>query len=198
MPWFWMSTCTQNKFNNVINLWQEKGLGAIIKEPEKWLRDLLYPTINECHEAYQKTQDSATFAKKYLERLVHEYMKHKEYNAYKHGLRIFPRQRNFHDIDSTSAEGVTGNQGGFLEFLRYELLQGNDYEYHIKHTSQKYDVNVDINIIRTNTWILQNFFERKRVESKAVEGQKVTFNLALFDKLRVEDIFSTGYFEMSR
>jgi hypothetical protein len=47
LPWFWMSTCTQNKFNNIMNLWQEKGLDAIIKEPEKWLRDILYPTINE-------------------------------------------------------------------------------------------------------------------------------------------------------
>jgi hypothetical protein len=197
MPWFWMSTCTQNKFNNVINLWQEKGLGAIIKEPEKWLRDMLYPTINECHEAYQKTKDSANFSKKYLERLVHEYMKHKEYNAYKHGLRIFPSQRKFHTIVGSSVEGVTDIQGGFLEFLKYELLQGNDYEYRIEHTSQRYDVNVDINIIRTTTWLLQNFFERKRAESKAVEGQQVTFNLALFDKLRVEDIFSTGYFEMS-
>jgi hypothetical protein len=193
MPWFWMSTCTQNKFNNIINLWQEKGLGAIIKEPEKWLRDMLYPTINECHGAYQKTKDSATFAKKYLDRLVHEYMRHKEYNAFKHGLRIFPCQANFHAIDGTSVEGATDIQRGFLEFLKYELLQENDYEYRIKHTYQKYDVNVDINIIRTNTWLLQNFFERKRAESKAVAGQKVTFNLALFDKLKVEDIFSTGY-----
>jgi hypothetical protein len=197
MPWFWMSTCTQNKFNNIINLWQEKGLDAIIREPEKWLRDMLYPTINESHEAYQKTKDSATFAKKYLERLVHEYMKHKEYNSYKHGLKIFPQQRNVHAIDGTSVEEVTDTQGDFLEFLKYELLEGNDYEYRIRHISQKYDVNVDINIIRTTTWLLQNFLERKRAESKAVEGQQVTFNLALFDKLRVEDIFSTGYFEMS-
>jgi hypothetical protein len=193
MPWFWMSTCTQNKFNNVINLWQEKGLGAIIKEPEKWLRDLLYPTINECHEAYQKTQDSATFAKKYLERLVHEYMKHKEYNSYKNGLRLFPCQRNLHNIDGTSAEGVTDAQKDSLEFLKYEPLEGNDYGYRIKHISQQYNVNVDINIIRTNTWVLQNILERKRAESKAVDGHKVIFNLALFDKLKVEDIFSTGY-----
>jgi len=41
MPWLWMSTCTQNKFNNVINLWQEVGLGGIIREPEKWLRDTI-------------------------------------------------------------------------------------------------------------------------------------------------------------
>ena len=92
---------------------KKKGLGVIIKEPEKWLRDMLYPTINESHEAYQKTNDSANFAKKYLERLVHEYMKHKEYNAYKHGLRIFPAQGKFHTIDGSSVEGVTDTQGGF-------------------------------------------------------------------------------------
>ena len=198
VPWFWMSTCTQNKFNNIINLWQEKGLDAIIKEPEKWLRDILYPTINESHEAYQKTKDSATFARKYLDRLVYEYMKHKEYNAYKHGLRVFPGQASFHTIDNTTGETLTDIQGDFLEFLKYEILHENDYEYRIEYASQEYDVNVDISIIKITTWLLQNFLERKRAESKAVEGQKATFNLALFDKLEVDDIFSTGYVERGR
>jgi hypothetical protein len=199
MPWFWMSTCTQNKFNNIMNLWQEKGLDAIIKEPEKWLRNALYPTITESHEKYQKTKDSATFAKKYLNRLVREYMRHKEYNAYKHGLRIFPGPGRFQAIDDdTSGEGVTDIQGDFLEFLTYELLlHGRNYEYRIKRTLKKYDVKVDINIISTTTWLLQNFLERKHVESKAAQGQKVTFNLALFDNLKLEDIFRSGYyFEM--
>jgi len=198
VPWFWMSICTTNKFNNIMNLWQEKGLEAIIEEPDKWLRDTLYPTIDESHDAYHKTKASAVFAKKYLDRLVYEYMKHKEYNAYKHGLRIFPSQSDFQTIDDTSLQGVTNIEAHFLEFLKYELREGNDFEYLIQHTSQKYDVNVDINIIRTTTLLFQNILERKRAESKAVEGQKVTFSLALFDKLKVEDIFSTGYFEMSR
>ncbi len=198
VPWFWMSTCTTNKFNNIMNLWQGKGLDAIIEEPEKWLRDTLYPTIDESHDAYHKTKGSAAFAKNYLDRLAHEYMKHKEYNAYKLGLRIFPNQSDFHAIDRTSLQGVMNIEGDLLEFLNYELSEGNDFEYRIKHTSQKYDVNVDINIIRTTTLLFQNFLERKRAESKAVSGQKVTFSLALFDKLKVEDIFSTGYFETSR
>ena len=75
LPWFWMSTCDQNKFNSIMKLWQKKGLDAIIKEPEKWLRDVLYPTTNESNERYQKTKESATFAKKYLDRLAREYMK---------------------------------------------------------------------------------------------------------------------------
>ncbi|MDQ3977390.1 MAG: hypothetical protein M3264_12765, partial [Thermoproteota archaeon] len=170
----------------------------IIEEPEKWLRDILYPTINESQGEYQKTKDSATFAKKYLDRLVREYMRHKEYNAYKNGLRIFPGPGRLQAIDNTSEVVVTDTQGDLLEFLTYELLlQGQDYEYRIKRTSKKYDVKVDINIISTTTWLLQNFLERKRVESKAVQGQKVTFNLALFDNLKVEDIFRSGYFEMS-
>jgi hypothetical protein len=198
IPWFWMSTCTQNKFNNIMNLWQEKGLEAIIKEPEKWLRDILYPTINESQAEYQKTKDSATFTKKYLDRLVREYMSHKEYNAYKHGLKVFPGHSHFQAIDNTnSGEVVTDIQGDLLDFLTYEIPQGHDYEYLIKRSSKKYDVKVDINIIRTTTWLLQNFLERSRVESKAVQGQKVTFNLALFDNLKVEDIFRFGYFEMS-
>ena len=200
MPWFWMSTCTQNKFNNIMNLWQEKGLNAIINEPEKWLRDILYPTITESHEKYQKTKDSATFAKKYLNRLVREYIRHKEYNAYKHGLRIFPGPGRFQEFDEdNSGEEVTGIRGDSLEFLTYELpLHGDEHEYRIKRTSKKYDVKVDINIISTTTWLLQIFLERKRVESKAVQGQKVTFNLALFDNLKLEDIFRSDYYsEMS-
>jgi hypothetical protein len=199
MPWFWMSTCTQNKFNNIMNLWQEKGLDAIIKEPEKWLRDILYPTVNESHEKYQKTKESATFAKKYLDRLVREYMRHREYNAYKHGVRIFPVLGPFQAIDDTTTSGEVfpDTQGDLLEFLTYELLQGDDYEYRIKRTLKKYDVKVDINIISITTRLLQNFLERKRVESKAAKGQKVTFNLALFDNLKVEDIFDAGYLETS-
>ena len=197
MPWFWMSTCTQNKFNNIMNLWQEKGLDAIIKEPETWLRDILYPTISESHEKYQKTKDSAIFAKKYLDRLVREYMRHKEYNAYKHGLKIFPGPGRFQAIDDTSGEPVIDIQGNVLEFLTYEIPQERNYPYRIKRTSKKYDVKVDINIISTTTWFLQNFLERKRVESRAAQGQKVTFNLALFDNLKLEDIFRSGYLERS-
>ncbi|HEX6282935.1 MAG TPA: hypothetical protein VFZ67_11955 [Nitrososphaera sp.] len=199
LPWFWMSTCTQNKFNNIMNLWQEKGLDAIIKEPEKWLRDALFPTINESRKEYQKTKESATFAKKYLNRLVREYMRHKEYNAYKHGLRVFPG----HGRVQATTDEATGEvaaediQGDILEFLTYELPAGHDYEYRIKRTSKKYDVNVDIGIISITTWLLQNFLERKRVESKATPGQEVTFNSVLLDNFKVEDIFRLGYFEMS-
>jgi hypothetical protein len=195
MPWFWMSICTQTKFNNIMNLWQEKGLDAIIKEPEEWLRDKLYPTISESHEGYLQTKRSAIFAKKYLDRLVQEYMRHKEYNAYKHGLRVFPSYKSLEVKDGIQGDGPTDVQQDFLEFLRYELIEGTEHEYRIKSTSIKYDVKVDMNIIRTNTWLLQNFYERKRLETKAIEGQRVTFNLALFDRLTIEDIFGSNFSE---
>jgi hypothetical protein len=198
MPWFWMSTCTQNKFNNIMNLWQEKGLDAIIKEPEKWLRDALYPTINESRKEYQKTKESAIFAKKYLDRLVREYMRQREYSAYKHGLRVFPGQGRVQSTDEAAGEvAAEAIQGDILEFLTYELPAGQDYEYRIMCTSKKYDVNVDINIISITTWLLQNFLERKRVESKAAPGQEVTFNSVLLDNFKVEDIFRLGYVETS-
>jgi hypothetical protein len=198
MPWFWMSTCTQNKFNNIMNLWQEKGLDAIIKEPEKWLRDALYPTINESRKEYQKTKESAIFAKKYLDRLVQEYMRQREYSAHKHGLRVFPGQGRVQSTDEAAGEvAAEAIQGDILEFLTYELPAGQDYEYRIMCTSKKYDVNVDINIISITTWILQNFLERKRVESKAAPGQEVTFNSVLLDNFKVEDIFRLGYVETS-
>jgi hypothetical protein len=198
LPWFWMSTCTQNKFNNIMNLWQERGLDAIIKEPEKWLRDAFYPTINESRKEYQRTKDSAAFAKKYLDRLAREYMRHREYNAYKHGLRVFPGQGLIQATDEATGEVAAEDiQGDILEFLTYELQAGHDYEYRFKRTSKKYDVNVDIGIISITTWLLQNFLERKRVESKATPGQEVAFNSVLLDNFNVEDIFRLGYFEMS-
>ncbi|MDQ3835626.1 MAG: hypothetical protein M3270_01650 [Thermoproteota archaeon] len=197
MPWFWMSTCTQNKFNNIMSVWQEKGLGGIIKEPENWLRDVLYPTINESHQGYQKTKDSATFTKKYLDRLVTEYMRHKEYNAYKNGMRIFPSPAHIDVIDGTSGETATNVQGDSLEYVAYEPQQEGEYEFRMKRALMKFNIGVDINIISTTTKILQNFLERKRVESKTLQGQKGTFNLALFDKVKVEDIFTSDYFEVT-
>ncbi|MDQ4101306.1 MAG: hypothetical protein M3115_03860 [Thermoproteota archaeon] len=166
MPWFWMSICTQTKFNNIMNLWQEKGLDAIIKEPEEWLRDILYPTINKSHEGYLKTKRSASFAKKYLDRLVQEYMRHKEYNAYKHGLRVFPSHKSLEVKDGIQGDSPTDSQQDFLEFLRYELLEETEHEYRIKSTSIKYDVKVDMNIIRTNTWLLQNFLRENGLKLK--------------------------------
>jgi hypothetical protein len=128
-------------------------------------------------------------------------MRHREYNAYKHGLRVFPGQGHVQTIhDEATGEEVAAEaiQGDILEFLTYELpAGGQDYEYRIKCTSKKYDVNVDINIISITTWLLQNFLERKRVESKAAPGQEVTFNSVLLDNFKVEDIFPLGYFEMS-
>ncbi|MDQ3848380.1 MAG: hypothetical protein M3261_05435, partial [Thermoproteota archaeon] len=132
MPWFWMSVCTQNKFNNIINLWLDKGLDAIIKKPEEWLRDTLYPTINENHIGYQKTEESARFVKSYLDRLLHECMINKEYVAYKHGLRTFPSLGHFRPIDDTSEQKHTENQRNLLEFLTYELQQHQETEYHMK------------------------------------------------------------------
>jgi hypothetical protein len=106
LPWFWMSTCSQNKFNKILNMWSKnKGLGSVIKEPEQWLRDVFYLTINESSKDYQRTKESAAFAKKYLDRLAREYMRHNEYNAYKHGLRVFPGQGRVQAIDD--ATGTT-------------------------------------------------------------------------------------------
>jgi hypothetical protein len=197
LPWFWMSTCDQNKFNNIMKLWQKNGLDAIIKEPEKWLRDALYPTINESREEYQKTKESARFAKKYLDRLAHEYKKHDEYNAYKHGLRLFPGPGRLQAIDDATGKVVTDIQGDFLEFLTNERLAGHDYGYRIKSTSKKYDVNVDIGIIETTTRILQIFLERQRLNIKVANGQKFSFNLIFLDNLKVEDIFRSSYFQMA-
>jgi len=161
----------------------------------------MYPTINESHKGYQKIKDSATFTKKYLDRLVNEYARHKEYKAYRNGLRIFPSPAHIQaaavvvvaDLDDTSREKLLSLQANSLEHLIYEIPHNEEaYEYSMSRALRKFNTQVDINIISTNTRILQNFLERKRVESKTVRAEKGTFSLALFDKLRVEDIFSTG------
>jgi hypothetical protein len=189
MPWFWMSVCTQNKFNNIINLWRDEGLDSIINKPEEWLRDMLYPTINENHIGYQKTEQSATFVKRYLDRLLSEYMRHREYAAYKLGMKTFASLAPFGAIDDTSGQEHTVQNENLIEFLVYEPPQHPDIEYRVNLISKKYDVESDIKIIRITTWLLQNIFERKRAESKATAGQKVSFNLALFDTLKIENIF---------
>lgn len=121
VPWFWMSTCDQTKLNTIMNIWQEeKGVEAIIKEPEKWLRDALYSTVNESHQHYERSKESATFARKYLDRLAREYMKHNEYNAYKQGLRVFPGPGSFKATNDVTGKVYADIQGNFLGFLTYK------------------------------------------------------------------------------
>jgi hypothetical protein len=70
LPWFWMTVTGQGKFNNIMNIWQESGLEAIIKEPEIWLRNALYPTVDKSHKDYDRSKRSVIFAKDYLDRLA--------------------------------------------------------------------------------------------------------------------------------
>lgn len=112
----------------------------------------------------------------YLNVLARVYKRHKEYNAYKHGLRVFPGQSSFRAIDEATGETVTDIQGDFLEFLTPKHQQEQEYEYRIRHTSKEYDIRADMHLIRITTWLLQNFFERKRLQLKTPQGQKFSFN----------------------
>jgi hypothetical protein len=50
-------------------------------------------------------------------------------------------------------------------------------------------------IININTWLLQNFLEVKRIQSKVAQGQKVTENpnYILLDNYKVENIFRSSF-----
>jgi hypothetical protein len=206
-PWLWMSACDQKKSLIIMEFWEAKGLDAIIKQPqeaEEWLRETLYPTVIESDKHYQKAKESAAFIKKFLDRLVTYYIKHNEYNAYKHGLRLFPGQESLTVIDDTTQKVVSHSQGDMFVFLNHKPLEGTlngqpVYGRRIKRNSKRYDSGLDIKRINVITGILQNFLEEKHVQFKTPVLQKRTSYRAYFDDYKVEDFFSSGddYSEMS-
>jgi hypothetical protein len=205
-PWLWMSSCKQRTSRDIMNVWKAKGLQAIIKKPggaEGWLRETLYPTVIETSKDYQRSNESASFIKKFLDRLVVYYMEHNEYNAYKHGLTLFPGQESLTVIDDATQKVIGRSQGDILLFLtdtplKEGTLNGQPaYGYHIRRNSKRYDVGLDLNRINIITGIMQNFLEQKHVQFETSVGKERKYHRVYFDGFRVEDFFSSGYSEIS-
>jgi hypothetical protein len=90
LPWIWIARCGHKELYDLIEQVKSDGLSSIQNSPEIWLRANLYPSIvTELHKDYEKSKLSCNFVIKYLEALVGEYIDHKEYNSYKHGLHAF-------------------------------------------------------------------------------------------------------------
>ena len=200
-----MSSAEQRTTRDIMNFWRAKGLDAIIKEPqtaEEWLRETLYPNVIESGKNYQKAKDSAAFIKKFLDRMVTYYMDHNEYNASKHGLKSFPGWGGLTAINDATQNLEYSSHGDLVVFLKYTRLKGIHngeplYGYRIKHSSKRYDVELDINRIEVITGILQNFLEEKHVQFKALAWQKSRDSSVYFDGKTVDDYFSLGLSEMS-
>jgi len=193
-PWFWISSCKQRKFYYFMNLWKEKGLEGIINEPEEWLRERLYPTVIDRHRDHQKAKVSVAFIKKFLDRLLTYFMDHEEYNAYKHGLRVFPDKARITDPDEATRKAAGGFKSDIFKFLTDEPIKetrnGQEvYGYRIDRNLKRYNIEFDIQLIVVITGILQNFVEGKNVQFNAPMGQKTKFHYVYFEGFTVEEIF---------
>jgi hypothetical protein len=129
-------------------------------------------------------------------------MDRKEYNAYKHGLRLFPGHESLTIIDEATQKVIGHSQGDMVVFLTHTPIKGTRngervYGHHIKRNSKRYDVGLDIKRINVITGILQNFLEEKNVQFKTQPGQKSRNYRVYFDGFRVDDFFSSGLSEMS-
>lgn len=193
LPWVWLSRC---KLGTQIDLFQKlasHGLQAFIEKPEVWLRDNLYPSINEKHENYEKSIKSSSFVAKYIQELAKEYMEHEEYNSYKHGLRGFPGRGKLQVIDEQTGEKMDFKEMDIITFLEFqEEHHGNERKLRIKDAVKGYDLERDLRIIRVNSSILLNLFEKKRIDLKATSADPKKFGYYLFHDWELNDVFKFG------
>jgi len=193
LPWIWLSRC---KLSTQIDLFQKlasHGLKAFVEQPEVLLRGNLYPSINEKHENYEKSIKSALFVVNYLQELAKEYLEHEEYNSYKHGLRGFPGRGKLQMISEQTGEKMDFKDMDIITFLEFqEEHHGNERKIRIKDTYKGYDLERDLRIIRVNSAILLNLFEKKKVDLKPTSTDSKKFGYYLFHGWELNDVFKFG------
>jgi hypothetical protein len=170
-PWKGMKETYSNDVNNFIRCIMKNGITKCIKKDgiisidpdvKSWLLSNIYPTIQKGHERYERAKKSIDFIIDYLQLLARKYDEHPEYIAYKHGLQCFPIIQPL-----KASEGKqTGQSGldktnGVIQFLE---LGERDSEGRKAMIIEKTFSNIeDINIINTNSAILHNIQELKKL-----------------------------------
>lgn len=192
-PWCWVSNCKQWKARVLISMIAKESIASIIPSPEQWLRDVLYPTIKEGNEDYEKTKLSSAFVRKYVDRLADEYVQHEEYNSYKHGLSAFPGQLKLEAIEDNTGIRETLHDGDAVFFLECDNSQeSSNMKVQVKSSNKPFKMEVDLGIIETTSMLLLTLFERERMNYKATKGGPQKFNVVFFDDRNLDEIFRYG------
>jgi hypothetical protein len=191
-PWVWVSRCSFQKLNDLIDKVKRKGLSLLKENPEIWLRDNLYPSIiSEQHKNYEKSKLSSIFVTRYLEALAGEYIDHAEYNSYKHGLRGFPGNLKLQAIDEKDGHTVFDSHNDFIEFLQFtkESYHGKMHT-RIKLIKKTYNYKRDLRIVRMNSIILCNLFHAKKIMIQNHTERKQKVGYYLLHDWSLNDIFN--------
>lgn len=201
LPWIWIARCGHSELYGLIDKMRRDGLASLKPSPEIWLRPNLYPSIiNEQHENYEKSRLSCGFVIKYLESLATEYIDHKEYNSYKHGLHCFCGRQELQAIDEQTGEKVFASQNDIIEFLEFEKeKKKEEVNITVRIAAKSYDYSRDYQIIIVTSAILHNLFNKKSIDlkksfidQKAVSGDSpLKFGYYLMHDWTLDDVFLT-------
>jgi len=164
----WMTQCLSTELFNEIKKVADNGIDSILTNADDWLMDLIYPKAKTTDKGFSAIKNSIKYIKGYLQNLAKEYVDHKEYNSYKHGLRCYPGQFSLKIMnDKTNAVLVDSNSDSIF-FYELEKNKVQKNTFNIKNSHKSYDINRDANLILTNSMILENIFliRKKSIESK--------------------------------
>lgn len=195
-PWLGMAQSTPNQLHLFILIIKRSGITSLISNSNEWLRAVMYPTIDENHSLLKKSKDSVDFVISYLNRLEDEFVEHKEYNAYKHGLHCFPGSLTIQAVGEQSGRKYIDSSNDVTEFLEFGKTE-NDNSKKVFITTKAYSNTKDFNIIRVNSAIMHNLFKFKGLASvdrisRGPEPPTIHHGYYYFDDQNVSDMFLNG------
>jgi hypothetical protein len=196
-PWVWVSQCRPETLRSLIETVNDKGIGAVQESPEVWLRQNIFPFVNEKHENYEKSIKSTIFVIEYLQELAREFIDHKEYNSYKHGLTSFVGRKRIQGFNENTGEIVIDMQSGIVEFLEFQKNDSNGRPYiengkpftMVRSVTKGFDYIRDYGIVQMNSAILSNLFHQRK-KSIGIPSDKLRkIGYYLFHDFTLADIF---------
>ncbi len=192
-PWLGLAESPSNQLHLFILFIKRSGIGSLVLNVNTWIQGNLYPTIDENHPLSKKSKDSSEFVISYLNRLAREFVEHKEYNAYKHGLHCFPGSLTIQAVEEQTRTKYIDSINDTTEFMEFGRIESNNKKK-VFITTKAYSNIKDYNIIRVNSAIMHNLFKFKALASvhtvsEIPETTPIQFGYHYFDDQSVSDLF---------
>jgi hypothetical protein len=196
IPWIGMAQCPSDELYVLIRSIQQEGITSLVSNANAWLRSSLYPSIDEKHDRYERSKISSDFVIAYLQRLAHEFVEHKEYNSYKHGLHCFPGTQTIQAFGEQNGKKYLDSTNDVIEFLEFGKTESKGRKKVVIATKTFSNIK-DYNIIMTNSAILHNILMFKSLAAanrmRAVpEDSPIFHGYYYFDDRNVGDTFLDG------
>lgn len=196
IPWIGLAQCTMDQLHSFITFIKRGGMESLVTNVYEWIRASLYPTIDENPAMFKKSKDSSDFVILYLNRLANEFVEHKEYNAYKHGLHCFPGSLTIQAFGEKSGIKYLDSSNDVTEFLEFGKTE-KDNKKKVFITTKAYSNIKDFNITRINSAIMHNLIQFKGIASaNRISGIPETATIPhgyyYFDDQIVSEVFLDG------